>query len=183
MRCDRQGLNQHLVEYSSIISNGVSVIVGEVNSLFNVGLPGISDTFGAAAVIGNAANAEVRISNIPLGLTADVAYATYVNGVLSCVTVLNMRAFSSASARTPGSQTRVFSVAGTTSLPARAKILGVAGSNVVLGITCDGNPYDYLLNEGKPVLLSNFTRGMTVPIHNRMVTVQVADSEAVILQL
>jgi hypothetical protein len=121
-------VHQHLVEYASIIDSGASVIIGEANSIFNIGTPGISDTFGAAlwtldynlwcasqnitrvhmqqglnffynawqpidtpamakgtkapyygsiaaaAMIGNTLDGKVRITNIPLNSTTDVAY-------------------------------------------------------------------------------------------------------------
>jgi hypothetical protein len=42
--------------------------------------------------------------------------------------------------------------------------LEAAGSGVLSGIMWDGYSYDYSLDEGKPVLLSNVTRGGSVAV-------------------
>jgi hypothetical protein len=109
-----------------------------------------------------------------------------VNGKLSRIAVLNMRAYNATSGGTGNtrpSQSHVFSIPESQSKSAAVKNLWADGSDVLSGITFDGYSYDFSLDEGRPVLLSNVTRGTTLPIQNGLVTVDVMDSTAVILEL
>ena len=59
--------------------------------------------------------------------------------------------------------------------------LQAAGSDVRSGITFDGWSYNYELDQGRPVRLSNVTTGETVKVSGGKVSVVVENSEAVIL--
>lgn len=56
------------------------------------------------------------------------------------------------------------------------------GSDAVSGVTFDGYSYNYELDNGKPVLLSNVTRGETLRVDWRgTLAIEVPDSSAVIV--
>jgi hypothetical protein len=56
------------------------------------------------------------------------------------------------------------------------------GSDAVTGATFDGYSYNYELDNGKPVLLKNITRGESVKVSRKGdLTVDVPDSSAVLL--
>ena len=62
--------------------------------------------------------------------------------------------------------------------------LSANGSDAVTGITFDGYSYNYELENGVPVLLSNVTRGETVAVgDDGTVVVEVLASSAVIVNL
>jgi hypothetical protein len=109
-----------------------------------------------------------------------VVYAAYVDGTLASIAVLNLRSYTAGSGTRPG-QTFIFSVPGTTATSATVRMLEAASSDALSGITFDGYFYDYSLDEGKPVLLSNVTRGGTVAVCGGVVSVTVEDAGSVIL--
>lgn len=56
------------------------------------------------------------------------------------------------------------------------------GSDAVSGVTFDGYSYNYELNNGKPVLLGNVTRGETLRVDRRgVLRIEVPDSSAVLV--
>lgn len=233
------------------LPQNIPFILGETNSLYNQGKPGLSNSFGAAlwnldfnlycaatgisrvhmhmgtdyryaawqpiqtnktsmgtkppyygqlaaaAVIGDLTRGgEVRVVEVPLRGEREAAYATYVDGWLEKIAVVNMRAYN-------------YTVNGTSSVvnpekrpstryefrvPAYVceggKVVGVKrlwanGSDAVSGVTWDGWSYNWELDAGRPVRLGNVTVGEVVTVgrgKKGVVSVEVADSSAAVLE-
>lgn len=138
---------------------------------------------------GNASsNSNVQIVGLPLSEDTESAYAAYVGGKLARIAVVSMREYN-------------YTVNGTSSIlnpvsrPSRNYTFGVGnfsgdvsvrtlfanGSDAVSGITFDAVSYNWELDLGKPVVLGNVTRGVTVGAENGVVEVEVLDSSAVVL--
>lgn len=221
-------------------------ILGEHNSLYRQGRPGLSNTFGAAlwgldfnlycaanniqrvhmhmgtnyryqawqpietekdsvgtkapyygnvavaAFIGDVEKAPPSVVNIPMASELEAGYASYVDGKLAKVIIINMMAYNATDynegfindfprpavnyALNLGS-----AVAGKTACLQR---LNANGSDAITGVTFDGYSYNFELDEGKPVLLQNVTRGEQVSVGgDGLVNVDVPWSSAVILEL
>ncbi|CAL5866154.1 uncharacterized protein PFLUO_LOCUS361 [Penicillium psychrofluorescens] len=222
------------------LARGIPYILGEMNSLYNEGKPGLSNSFGAAlwgvdfnlysasqslhrthmhqgtdyryaswqpvqtnkttkgtkapyygnvmvaAMVNANHNDQVRVLNLPLEQDTESAYATYVNGNLARLAVVNMQEYnytgSTAASQRP-------SVKYAFQLPehAHGKTLAVQrlmanGSDAITGITWNGWSYNYELNNGKPVRLHNVTIGETVPVGQKgVVEIEVPWSSGAIL--
>ncbi|MCJ1471762.1 hypothetical protein MMC13_000402 [Lambiella insularis] len=225
---------------SNLLANySVPFILGESNSLYNEGAPGLSNAFGAAlwgvdfnlwcasqgirrvhmhmgtdyryaswqpittnkttigtkppyygniavaAMMGKLTAANVSISNIPMPSIYDAAYAAYVNDKLARIAVINMREYNyttnaSASMARPSSSYS-FSVGPGCGSRVAVQRLMANGSDAISGITFDGYSYNYELDQGRPVLLQNVTRGEILGIWGGVVAVDVPDSSAAIL--
>ncbi|EME80325.1 glycoside hydrolase family 79 protein [Pseudocercospora fijiensis CIRAD86] len=224
-------------------------ILGETNSLYNQGRPGLSNTFGAAlwgidfnlycaannisrvhmhmgtnyryqswqpidtdlaskgtkapyyGNIGVAAflgrSEETRVVNLPLAREAEAAYAAYgAQAELKRVMVINMMAYNSTDDneefRTdfprPSEEYRfqIFREEGCevgVGVEVEVQRLMANGSDAISGITFDGYSYNFELDEGRPVMLGNVTRGETVEVgDDGVVKVDVPWSSAVILR-
>jgi hypothetical protein len=157
-----------------------------------------------AAFLGNIPTAPVSVAQIPLSSETEAAYAAYVGSssslagaarTLTRIAVLNLKSYNS----TVGGE-------GLAPLPAGEVVprpsknytfdLGPAavgkvafvrrlwanGSDAITGITWDGWSYNFELDEGRPVRLSNVTVGEKVKVAgDGSVTVAVPDSSAVVL--
>ena len=226
---------------------GIPFILGETNSLYNEGAPGLSNSFGAAlwgvdfnlwcasvgirrvhmhqgtnyryaswqpiqtnittmgtkppyygniavaAMLGNLVDSEVRIVNLPTtsGSVEESAYAAYVDRKLQRLAVVNMREYnytvngtSSVLNPTPRpTQNYTFAIPeDCTSEWVDVKRLYANGSDAISGITFDGWSYNYELDNGKPVRLQNVTTGEKVQVQGGIVSVEVLDSSAAILE-
>lgn len=223
----------------NLSSYGIPFILGETNSLYNQGAPGLSNAFGAAlwgidfnlycaatgirrvhmhmgtnyryqswqpietnittkgtkppyygnvvvaAMLGDLTSGDVRIENVEVADETQAAYLAYKGDSLQRFLVINMREYN-------------YTVNGTSSVPRPSldyqfpipdgynNTVGVQrlyanGSDAVSGITWDGWSYNWELDEGRPVLLGNVTRGKTVTAVNGSVSVSVEDSTAVVV--
>jgi len=227
-----------------IVPPNLPFIMGETNSLYNQGRPGLSNTFGAAlwgidfnlwcatnnisrvhmhqgtnyryqswqpistdldsvgtkapyygniavaAFLGDIVAAKPSIVNLPLPSEQESAYAAYVGGKLARLIVVNMMAYNATdynsnytdnyprpierySFQLPGSVARQ---------QVGLQRLSANGSDATTGITFDGYSYNYELDEGRPVLLNNVTRGETAKVgRNGRLTLNVPRSSAVIV--
>lgn len=218
---------------------GIPFILGETNSLYNEGRPGLSNAFGAAlwgidfnlycaannvrrvhmhqgtayrygawnpvptdtttkgtkapyygsifvaSMLRDLTTSNVSISEIPLPSIYEAAYAAYVEGTLARVAIINMVEYN-------------YTAAGVTARPSADYSLNVPegcenitvqrlysnGSDAITGITFDRYSYNWELDDGRPVLLSNVTRGESLPISaSRQATVGLPYSSAAILNL
>jgi hypothetical protein len=125
-----------------------------------------------ASMLGNLTKTNVSITNIPLSSELESAYAAYVDGELARVAIINLAEYnytdSSGAAGTTGPRPRVtYNI----SVPSTygGQSVGVQrlmanGSDALSGITWDGYSYNWELDEGRPVLLRNVTRGETVKV-------------------
>lgn len=148
----------------------------------------------AAAALGNLTNGDVTVSSIPVSSDMEAAYAIYVGGKLRRVMALNMHGYNTTkdgagTEPLPNPETRParpFSFL-LSDLADHADIgvqrLMANGSDAITGITFDGWSYNYELDNGKPVKLDNVTTGETVKPNKGVVSIQVPDSSAVLLNI
>jgi hypothetical protein len=228
---------------AALSNYSIPYILGETNSLFDGGAPGLSNTFGAAlwgvdfnlwcasqgihrthmhqginapyqswqpvetddttmgtkapyygniavaAIMGNLVQNNVSIANLPLQNIHEASYAIYVNSTLARVAIINMREYN-------------YTINGTSSIPnpaprpsllysfvvpagfddrLRVQRLWANGSDAITGITWDGYSYNYELDQGKPVRLTNVTTNEIVYIENGVAQVTVPDSSVAVL--
>jgi hypothetical protein len=123
-------------------------------------------SIAVAAMLGDLTKTNVSISNIPMASEFESAYAAYVNDQLARVADITLVEYN----YTTGAGTRP-GVTYNISIPAAysGRTVGVQrlmanGSNAITGITWDGYSYNWELDEGRPVLLKNVTRGETVTV-------------------
>lgn len=145
-----------------------------------------------AAFLGDLTKAAHRpqVVNIDLKDESKSAYASYVNGELTKIMLINLNDHNT----TAGNNYTVPSAprgvgAFTLEVPkgCKGKIatlqrLMANGSDAVTGATFDGYSYNYELDNGRPVLLNNVTRGESVKVGRKGdLKVEVPDSSAVLL--
>lgn len=244
----------HQVNESSLLASyGLPFILGETNSLYNEGAPGLSNAFGAAlwgvdfslyiasqtiqrvhfhqgtnyryaswqpvqtntttlgtkapyvqsskswantntiryygniavaASLGNSSNSNVSVANIPLSSEFESAYAIYENEQLSKVGIVNLVEYNytgSTAGTRPSAQYTLSVPSGYEDCTIRVQRLMANGSDAVTGISWDGTSYNCELDNGKPVLLPNVTRGETATISNGQVIVDVPYSSFALL--
>lgn len=145
-----------------------------------------------AAFLGNIAEAAPSVVNIPMASEQEAAYAAYVDGKIAKVIVVNMMAYNATDYNEEylSNYTRPVvnyslqldsGMAGKTACLQR---LSANGSDAISGVTFDGYSYNFELDEGKPVLLQNVTRGEQLKVDgNGVLSVKVPWSSAVILKL
>lgn len=228
-------ISHQLNESNLLSSYGLPFILGETNSLYSEGAPGLSNSFGAAlwgvdfnlwcasqgirrvhmhqgtdyrysswqplttnkTVIGtkppyygniavasmlrDLTKSEVSIANIPLPRIFESAYAAYADENLARIAVINMVEYNYTESIPRPSANYSFQVP-SGCVGVNVQRLMANGSDAISGITFDGYSYNYELQNGMPVLLSNVTRGETLGInHEGAVMVNVPDSSAAIL--
>ena len=205
------------IDEARLLANySIPFILGETNSLYNEGAPGLSNAFGAAlwgvdfnlwcasqgikrthmhigtdyryaswqpiqtnktsigtkapfygniavaAMLGNLKVHNTSIANLPLPSDErQAAYVAYEDGKLARVAIINMIEYNYTASGTGSrpAETYSFTLSGLNGTSARVLRLMANGSNAITGITFDGYSYNYELNRGQPVLLSNVTRG------------------------
>ena len=232
-----------LTALSNKLDPDLPYILGETNSLYNEGRPGLSNTFGAAlwgvdfnlwcatnhirrthmhqgtnyryqswqpidtndtakgtkapyygniavaAFLGDITAAPPRIVNLPLPHDEEAAYAAYVHGKLARLIVVNMMEYNATDYNSqyidhyPRPVERYqFTLPSAYAGKAGLQRLMANGSDAITGISFDGYSYNWELDDGKPVLLHNVTRGETVTVSSKgQLTVNVARSSAVIV--
>lgn len=213
--------SRHLAALSTDLQPDLPFVLGESNSLYNQGRPGLSNTFGAtlwgvdfnlwcatnniqrvhmhqgtnyryqswqpvdtnitsrgtkAPYYGNVAVAAFlgdltskdklpQIVNIPLPREREAAYASYVQGKLSRMIVINMDEYNA----TAGNEfvndyerpieKYAFQLPQGYEGKYGLQRLTANGSDAITGVTFDGYSYNYELNNGLPVRQSNVTTG------------------------
>jgi hypothetical protein len=228
---------------SALANYSIPFILGETNSLYNEGAPGLSNSFGAAlwgvdfnlwcasqnirrvhmhqgtnyryaswqpittnkstigtkapyygniavaAMLGNLVIHNTSIANVPLPDAREAAYLAYEDGRLARLAVINMIQYNytidNGTQLNPvkrPSSTYTFNLGGLQGANARVQRLSANGSDAITGITWDGYSYNYELEQGKPVILNNVTRGEFVNVSkNGTVSVTVPWSSAAII--
>jgi len=145
-------------------------------------------------MLAGSSRSAVRVVNIPLSSDREAAYAAYVDGRLARLMVINLEAYNyTLNGQGPGlnpvarpSYNYTFQLpAGSADAAASVGVqrLYANGSDALSGITFDGWSYNYELDNGRPVRLTNVTTGETLPISRGQVTVSVPASQAVILNV
>lgn len=145
-----------------------------------------------AAFLGDLTKASHRpqVVNIDLKDESKSAYASYVNGELTKIMLINLNDHNTTVGNdytVPSAQRGVgkFNLQvpkGCNGKTATLQRLMANGSDAVTGATFDGYSYNYELDNGKPVLLNNVTRGESVKVSRKGdLKVDVPDSSAVLL--
>ena len=236
-------ISHQLNESSLLAYTGIPFILGETNSLYNEGAPGLSNAFGAAlwgldfnlycaatgirrvhmhqgtdyryaawqpvdtvnttkgtkppyygsvAVaesLGDLTKGNVSVAEINLPSIYESAYATYVGRRLERIVVVQMREFNytnNTSGASRPSETYEFSLpkGKCGGMEVGVRRLMANGSDAISGITFDGYSYNFELDDGKPVLLGNVTRGEVLKVgRDGLLSVDVPWSSAVLLDL
>ncbi|KAF1939350.1 hypothetical protein EJ02DRAFT_513905 [Clathrospora elynae] len=143
-----------------------------------------------SAFLGNLTNAEQRpqVVDLELPQSDESAYASYVQGRLSKIIVINMSEYN-ATASNLGYINAYARPVETYSFQLPCSIKGAHlqrllanGSDSITGVTFDGFSYAAELNNGKPVRLPNITTGEYIKVgRDGKATVQLLRSSAVIL--
>ncbi|KAJ5153369.1 Glycoside hydrolase superfamily [Penicillium canariense] len=223
------------------LTKDVPYILGEMNSLYHQGKPGLSNSFGAALwgvdfnlycasqnirrthmhqgtdyryaswqpvqttkttigtkppYYGNAMVAAmlrgrepdaVQIVNLPTGPETDAAYAAYVSGKLARLAVINMQEYnytSDAGSASRPSATYQFHLPEVSAKSLSVQRLLANGTDAITGITWDGWSYNYELQGGAPVRLTNVTAGQSVQVDSEgWVALELPHSSAAILNI
>ena len=137
-----------------------------------------------AASVGNITNSNVSVANIPLSSEFESAYAIYQNEQLSKVGIVNLVEYNytgSTAGTRPSAQYTLSVPSDHENCTISVQRLMANGSDAVTGISWDGISYNYELDNGKPVLLPNVTRGETVTVSNSQVIVDVPYSSFALL--
>jgi hypothetical protein len=145
-----------------------------------------------AAFLGDLTYAAHRpqVVNIDLDDEFKAAYASYVNGQLAKIMLINLHDHNTTTENNytdPSIQRGVENFAfqvpqGCRGKAATLQRLMANGSDAVTGATFNGYSFNYELDNGKPVLLKNVTRGETVEVDRRgNLSVAVPDSSAVLV--
>lgn len=241
----QQHVQLHQTLKADNLTPGMPYILGETNSLYNEGKPGLSNSFGAALwgvdfnlycasqsirrthmhqgtdyryaswqpvqtnktsmgtkapyygnvmvaamLSGNTSSKknttdDVRMVNLPLQYETEAAYATYVNGYLARIAVINMREYNyTALAQRRPTAKYSFQLSQPAPTELAVQRLMANGSNAVTGITWDGWSYNYELKGGQPVRLHNVTVGEMVPVSKKgIVEIELPWSSGAILNL
>lgn len=148
--------------------------------------PPYYSSIAVATTLGNLKEHNTTVSNLPLEGDRAAAYAVYKNGKLGRLTVINMAEFNSKTGGERRTETYKFKLGKGNFNGTRARVyrLMAPGSDVLDGITFDGYSYGPELNNGKPVLVPNVSRGETVEIGGcGEVTVKVPFSSAAVISL
>ena len=218
--------SQYLAALPDDLQPNLPFILGETNSLYNQGRPGLSNTFGAALWVvdfnlwcaaneirrvhmhqgtnyryqswqpvdtnitskgtkapyyGNIAVAAFlgdltsvdrlpRIVNLPLPSEKEAAYASYAQGKLSKLIVINMEEYNATSGNEFLNDYERPIEQYTFQLPhgyqGRYDVqrLSANGSDAITGVTFDGKSYNYELDNGLPVKQTNVTTGEMVQV-------------------
>lgn len=145
-----------------------------------------------AAFLGDLTKASHRpqVVNIDLKDESKSAYASYVNGELTKIMLINLNDHNTTAQNNytvPSAKRGVGKFIlqvpkGCNGKTATLQRLMANGSDAVTGATFDGYSYNYELDNGKPVLLQNVTRGESVKVSRKGdLKVDVPDSSAVLL--
>ncbi|KAJ5336963.1 hypothetical protein MYU51_006263 [Penicillium brevicompactum] len=246
----KHSVDQH-VNLSRVLSHDgltkdIPYILGETNSLYHQGKPGLSNSFGAAlwgvdfnlycasqsirrthmhmgtdyryaswqpietnkTTVGTKApyygnvmvaamlkkesdGDDVQVVNLPTSEETNAAYASYVNGHLARIAVVNMQQFNYTDEETGAiselsdrrSTRYTFQIPTGSAKSLSVQRLMANGSDAITGITWDGWSYNYELDNGKPVRQSNVTIGELVIVKKGVVEIELPYSSGAILNL
>lgn len=234
-------ISHQLNESLLLAYEDIPFILGETNSLYNEGAPGLSNAFGAALwgldfnlhcaargirrvhmhqgsdyryaawqpvgtvnttkgtkppyygsvavaeALGDLTKRDVRVAEIQLPTVYESAYATYVKGRLRQIVVVQMREFNytdNTDAVRPSKLYEFQLPEGHAGREVGVRRLMANGSDAISGITFDGYSFNWELDDGKPVLLRNVTRGERVSVGKKgLLKVDVPWSSAALLQI
>ncbi|ESZ94839.1 glycoside hydrolase family 79 protein [Sclerotinia borealis F-4128] len=152
-----------------------------------------------AAFLSNLTASTITIAEIPLSNAMESAYAAYANGALKRIIIINMHEYNytvngtstvlnpvprpirNYTVTIPSHATNSPDYYAPAPLPKSATLraLHANGSDAITGITYDGYSYNYELNNGLPVRLTNVTVGQKVRVVGGKLIVPVEDSGAV----
>ncbi|KAJ5769363.1 hypothetical protein N7520_003922 [Penicillium odoratum] len=236
----QQHVNLSRVLKEEGLAKDIPYILGETNSLYNEGKPGLSNSFGAAlwgvdfnlycasqsirrthmhqgtdyryaawqpiptnkttigtkapyygnimvaAMLGDSSrSSDIQVVNLPLPQDTEAAYATYIDGKLTRIAVLNMQEYNyteSASSDRPMASYS-FQLPETSAKHLSVHRLMANGSDAITGVSWDGWSYNYELKGGAPVRMNNITVGEMVSVDSGVVELKLPYSSGAILNL
>lgn len=116
--------------------------------------------------MGDVTGEAPKIANLPLEREQEAAYAAYVGDKLERIVVVNLMAWNEtdyneeywSEGQRPVERYR-FQVPKGVKGEVGLRRLMANGSDAISGVTFDGYSYNFELDEGRPVLLGNVTRG------------------------
>ncbi|GME26055.1 putative glycoside hydrolase family 79 protein [Neofusicoccum parvum] len=124
-----------------------------------------------ASAVGDLTRAEVRVRSLRMESETDAAYATYGDGVLRRVVLINMQTYNYSTAAGEGAVRpgRVYAFGVPAGCGGEAGAVTVQrlmanGSDAVTGVTFNGVSYNWELDEGRPVVQGNVTRDESLGI-------------------
>ena len=154
--------------------------------------------------LGHTTVSGVQVAELAIDSDADpvynAAYASYVNGQLARIAVIQMNEYNSSTSTftqadgsigsgTRPSQSFTFQIPGARyasgNQKVKVQILLANGSDAVTGVTFGGVSYDYALGRGKPVVVKSVTDGvqMVQVGSGGMLQIEVPFSSAAIVEL
>ncbi|KAJ4147158.1 hypothetical protein LMH87_001703 [Akanthomyces muscarius] len=146
----------------------------------------------AASALGNLVHRNVTVASLPLASDTEAAYAIYEGGRLRRLLAINMHGYNTTVdgagvdplPKPPPRSSRSYSFRiGGSGGDVGVQRLMANGSDAITGITFDGWSYNYELDNGKPVRQRNVTTGERLRVSGGVVTVQVPDSSAALLNI
>jgi len=234
-------ISNQVAVLKALEDRGLPFILGETNSLYNQGRPGLSNTFGAAlwgldfnlwcasqgiarvhmhmgtnyryaswmpidtnlttkgtkapyygniavaSAIGDQSSGYTQVKNFPLPDPHAAAYATFLNWRVNRVVVINMNSYNYTDGKNPTARPvskYTFALPELCGRTATVQRLMANGSDAITGITYNGYSYNYELDGGKPVLLTNVTTNEKLNVNAAgEFTLQVPYSSAAVVQL
>ncbi|KAJ5111375.1 hypothetical protein N7532_001910 [Penicillium argentinense] len=238
-------VNQHVYLSGVLNEQGLTkdipYILGETNSLYHQGKPGLSNSFGAAlwgvdfnlycasqsirrthmhqgtdyrydswqpvqttkttigtkapyygnimvaamlrGATGGDSQSDVQVTHLSMPHETESAYAAYVNGNLARIAVINMQEFNYTTDASRPAAKYTFRLPDILAKSLSVQRLLANGSDAITGISWDGWSYNYELEMGKPVRLSNVTVGEMVAVSEGQVELSIPYSSAAILNV
>ena len=114
---------------------------------------------------------KVQVVNLPMPQETESAYAAYVNGKLARIAVINMQQWNytgtDVEANPRPSAMYQFQVSEASGKSLSVRRLMANGTDAITGITWNGFSYNYELEGGRPVRLSNVTFDQTVQVDSK----------------
>jgi hypothetical protein len=156
-----------------------SLWVPEINKTRGAVLPAFYGHMFSAEFIGSHPN--VQVANIDLHSPRLSAYASYEDGALSRIAVVNLNLWNRKTDPPRPSEHITLSVGGDTKIIKVKKLTSIQGGSAQApNITWGGMQWTYE-NDGKAVSVLNDTQ--VLPVHRGIVDIQVKSSEAVMIFL
>jgi hypothetical protein len=133
---------------------------------------------------------HLQISTLPSSSIYSTQYAAHVDDTLTRLLLVDLHTYNTTADNnytTPiarPTESYTFQLPSECKGGAHVQRLLANGSDAITGITWDGYSYNYELDEGKPVRMSNVTCGESVTVDGKgMMSVQVPWSSAAIVSL
>ena len=147
--------------------------------------PAYYGNVATAAFLGDLREGDVQVVEVKMpNREMDAGYVAYVNGRVARVAAVNLRTYNETEGAVRPSQKYKFEVR---ELEGNGEVkmqrLIASGSDALSGVTFGGYSYNYELDEGRPVQMSNVTMHEMASVRGGVVEVDVPDASAAVLTL